>query len=81
MAAKAASTTMSYSEPVVDGLFPMEGKKKTIALLIRKECEIKNDLARNESDTAKTEISGIIGIPVPRSPGASDHLEWVVLTW
>jgi len=58
----------------------MEGKKKTITLLIRKACDIQTDLAGNGSDAVGTETSGVIGIPVLRSPGANDHPKRVVLT-
>jgi len=80
VAAQAASTTTSYSEPVADGLFTMEGKKTTITLLIRKVCDIQTDLAGNGSDAVRTENSSIIGIPVLRSPGANDRPNRVVLT-
>jgi hypothetical protein len=48
--------------------------KKTITLSIRKSCEIYPDLAGNGNGVVVAETGGVIGIPIPCSPGASDHL-------
>jgi len=48
--------------------------KKTITLLIRKECDDQIDLAGNKNGAVVAETGGVIGIPILCSPGANDHL-------
>jgi hypothetical protein len=56
----------------------MEGKN-TIPLLIWRGNEAPERFAGKRNGAAVAETSGVIGIPIPCSPGASDRPSWVVL--
>jgi len=73
MAAQAASSTTSNSVTGRRWAFHDGRNKITITLLIRKACDIQIDFAGNGNGAVVAETGGVIGIPVPRSPGASDR--------